>query len=345
MVVSPSPEAPVVPPPVQMFQMATASWMSQAVSTAAALGVADELAAGPRPVEEIADAVGAHGPTLYRLLRFLADIEVFEELEGRRFALTELGETLRTDSSTSVRAMAMWVGVPADRYTWAGLGECMQTGEEAFERVQGKSFFDHMRDHPEVARVFNEAMTAISGLIVAPVVDLYDFSSFGTVVDVAGGHGALLAAILSANPQTRGVLYEQPEVIAGAGQPLEQAGVRDRCELVSGDIFESVPAGGDAYVMSNIIHDWDDERCVQILANCRAAMAEGGRVLLAEIVLPDEIRPASLAKLMDLAMLVLTPGGRQRTEAEHSDLLQQAGLELAGITWGDPYSIVEGVRA
>lgn len=339
-----SSEVPVVPPPVRMFQIATASWMSQAVSVAASIGVADELAAGPRPVEEIAEAIGAHAPTLYRLLSFLADVEVFEELDGQRFALTDLGETLRSDSPVSVRRMVMWPGLPADRYTWAHLEDAVRTGEPPFARVQGQPFFDHLRDHPEVAEVFDQAMTEVSRQLVAQILSLYDFGSFRTIVDVAGGHGALLATILSANPQASGVLYEQPEVIAAAGKPLDQAGVRGRCELVSGDFFQSIPAGGDVYVLSNIIHDWDDERAVQILANCRAAMADHGRVLLAEAVLPSGIGP-SPAKLFDLAMLVLTPGGRQRTEAELSDLFQRAGLELAGITWGELFSIVEATPA
>lgn len=338
-------EAPKIPPPVRVFELATASWMSQAVSVAADLGVPDELASGPRSVDDLAEAVGAHAPTLYRLLRFLADIDVFDELDGQTFALTELGQALRSDGPTSMHGIALWAGRAIDRTTWVGFIESVRTGESTFANVHGKPVFDHLRDHPDDADVFDTAMTQVSSQIVAPIVDAYDFSSFGTIVDVGGGHGALLAKVLAANPRVRGVLFDQPGVIAGAGQPLEEAGVADRCELASGDFFELVPAGGDAYLMSNVIHDWDDERSIQLLANCRDAMADGGRVLLAEAVLPGKVEPSPAAKLMDLGMLVLTDGGRQRTETEFGNLFQRAGLKLSRTVPAGLYSVVEAVRA
>ncbi|MGQ0776092.1 MAG: methyltransferase [Pseudonocardiales bacterium] len=333
-----------ISPPERILQLATASWMSAAVSAVAALGVADELVFGPRSVDEIAHAVDAHAPTLYRLLRACADFELFHELDGQVFALTELGEALSSESPSSMRNFARWVGLPADRYTWSDLVTSVRTGEPVFVGVHGQPVWDYMSDHPDVGEVFDNAMTEASYQVIAPIVDAYDFSSFGEVVDVGGGHGALLAAVLAASPQTRGVLYDQPDVIAGAGGPLKEAGVSARCQLLSGDFFESVPTGGDAYLLSNIIHDWDDEHSTQILANCRAAMAADGRVLLVEAVLPDKAEPAPLIKLMDLNMLIIS-GGRQRTGAEFGELFRRVGLELSRIVPGGLCSVVEAVRA
>jgi len=334
---------PQLPPPVRILQLATASWMSQAVSAAAALGVADALSSGPRTVDEIATAVGAHAPTLYRLLRACADIELFQEQDGQVFALTPLGEALRSDSPGSMRNFAIWVGLPAERNTWTDLVRSVRTGEPAFEGVHGQSVWDHIRDRPEVLQVFDRAMTEASRQIIAPVVAAYDFSSFGTVVDVGGGRGALLAAILAANPEVRGVLFDQPDVIAEAGQPLKEAGVGDRCELLAGSFFASVPPGGDAYLLSNIIHDWDDRSSERILTKVREVLPADGRVLLVEAVLPSGAKPSLNIKLMDLDMLLLC-GGRQRTEAEFAALLSRVGLRLTRVVPGGHCSVVEAVR-
>ena len=339
----PTPTSPV-PAPARILQMATASWMSAAVSAMATLGVADALAAGPRPVDEIASAVGAHAPTLHRLLRACADLELLDELDDRVFALTDLGRSLRSDVPGSMRGFATWVGLPADRCTWSELVTSIRTGRSAFEGVHGAPVWDYMRDHGDVAEVFDRAMTEASSGLIAPVVAAFDFSGFGTVVDVAGGHGALLAAILAENPGVRGVLFDQPEVITGAGAPLRAAGVQDRCELVGGSFFDAVPAGGDAYLLSNVIHDWDDERSVQILARCRDVLPEHGRVLLVEAVMPEKAEPALTVKLMDLNMLVLCDG-RQRTASEYAVLFERAGLELARVVPGGLHSVVEAVPA
>lgn len=335
-----------IPPAARVLQLATAGWMSAAVSAAAALGVADELADGPRGVDEIAKAVDAHVPTLYRLLRTCADIGLFRELDGEVFALTELGDALRSDAPGSMRNFAMWAGLPADRCTWSGLVTSVRTGTSAFEGVHGLPVWEYLREHPDVAGIFDKAMTDASAQLIAPLVQAYDFSPFGTIVDVAGGHGALLAGVLAASPRARGVLYDQPDVVAGAGHPLRQAGVADRCDLVGGDFFASVPAGGDAYLLSNVIHDWDDELSGRILANCRDAMAADGRVLLVEAVLPEPAEPSPTIKLMDLNMLVLCDG-RQRTAAEFGDLFGRVGLELSRIVpgVGGLHSVVEAVRA
>ncbi|HEY3610279.1 MAG TPA: methyltransferase [Pseudonocardiaceae bacterium] len=333
-----------IPAGARILQLATASWMSAALSAVAELGAADELAHGPRSVADIATAVAADAPTLYRLMRACADFGLFTEGPGRTFALTELGEAIRTDTPGSMRNFAMWVGLPPERNTWSGLAESVRAGKSAFEGVHGSPIWEYMRAHGDVSRVFDGAMTEASSGLVAPVVAAYDFSPFRTIVDIGGGHGALLAAVLAANPGATGVLFDQPTVVAGAGKAFTEAGVSDRCALRGGNFFESVPTGGDAYLLSNIIHDWDDESAQRILTNCRDAMAEGGRVLLIEAVLPQDGVPAPIAKLMDLNMLVLCDG-RQRSEPEFAELFHRCGLELARIVPGGLHSIVEATRA
>jgi hypothetical protein len=334
----------MIPAPARMYELTSGTWVAQAVSAAAELGVADRLAAGPRTVEEIAAGIRAHPRALYRLLRALADVGVFEELEGRRFALTELGGVLRGDVPGSMRSWAMMVGRPFHRQAWTALADSVRTGDPAFELVHGQLGFDYFRDHPYDGGVLNDAMTAASARFIAPVVTSYDFGSAGTVVDVGGGHGALLAAVLAANPGMRGVLFDLPHVIASAGAPLDDAGVRDRCACAGGDFFDSVPSGGDVYLLSNIIHDWDDDRSARILANCAAAMNDGGRVVLGEAVLPDGPAPHP-AKWIDLEMLVMG-SGRQRTEEEYRGLFARAGLRLARVIGGhEVFSLVEAVAA
>ncbi|WP_435126882.1 methyltransferase [Actinacidiphila sp. bgisy144] len=332
-----------LPPPVRILQLATAGWMAQAVSAAAELGVADALAAGPRTVEEVAEEVGAHAPTLYRLLRACADIELFEERPDRVFALTELGDALRTDSPVSLRDFAVWTGLPAERDTWTRLADSVRTGAPVFERVHGTSVWDHIRDRPDVLGVFDRAMTQTSRQIIGSIVAAYDFGGLRTLVDVGGGRGALLSAVLAANPGLRGVLYDQPEVVAESGPVFKEAGVAERATAQGGSFFDAVPPGGDAYLLSNIIHDWDDEPSVRILSKVRAVLPADGRVLLVEAVLPTD-RPALNVKLMDLDMLVLC-GGRQRTEAEFAALLAGAGLRLTRIVPGGHCSVVEAVAA
>ncbi len=335
---------PKPPPSVRVLQLATSSWMAAAVSAAAELGVADALADGARPVDEIAEEAGAHAPTLYRLLRACAAIGLFEEHDGKVFALTDVGDALRSDSPASMRNFARWVGLAADRNTWAGLADSVRTGESAFERIHGQDVWDFMRERDDVSRVFDDAMTEASRQLIAPVVGAYDFGGLGTIVDVAGGHGALLAAVLAANPDARGLLYDQPDVVTGAKRTFQESGVDDRVDIVAGDFFDSVPAGGDAYLLSNVIHDWDDERSLRILANCREALTGDGRVLLVEAVMPGPAEPSGTVTLMDLNMLVLC-GGRQRTEAEFADLFARAGLRLTRIVPAGLHSVVEAVRA
>jgi O-methyltransferase domain/Dimerisation domain len=327
--------------PTRMIQLITGAWAAQAVCAAATLGVADELANGPRRVEAVADAIGADADALHRLLRALAGLGLVEETADREFTLTELGELLTTDAPNSLRGIARMLGSPWHRRAWTDLAESVRSGESAFVRLFGDSW-EYFRDHPADGEVFNDAMTATSGTLLAPGLSAYDFTRFARIVDVGGGHGALLAGVLAGHDAAQGVLYDLPEVIAGAGAPLERAGVADRCELVGGSFLDAVPAGGDAYLLANIIHDCDDRIAVRILRNCSAAMNPGGRVLLCEAVMPEKAGEAPQASLIDLEMLVMAPGARQRTAGEFERLFESAGLRLVGITAvGDTFSVVE----
>jgi DNA-binding transcriptional ArsR family regulator len=319
-----------LPPTVAMLQLTMGALVSQAISVIARLGIADVLAAGPRGVDEIAERVGAHRSALYRVLRALGDVGVVAELENQRFALTPLGEVLRSDVPGSLRGWATMVGMPFHRYPWTDLYETVQTGKSAFDRVHGTEVFDYLAEHPEDAAVFDAAMTSISTNEAASIVKAYDFSRFNTIVDVGGGRGGLLAAILAANPDLRGVLFDVPAVVVGADEEISSSEVADRCDVVSGDFFDTLPEGGDAYLLSNIITSWGDDHAAEILCTCRAAMADTACLLLVESVLPGDAAP-SLGKLADLEMLVMTAGGRQRTEAEHRALLDRAGLRLTRI--------------
>jgi hypothetical protein len=310
-----------------VIKLIVGAYVSQAICVMARLGVADVLAGGPRPVAEIARRVGAHELALYRVLRALGDVGVVEELDDRWFALTPLGEILRSDVPGSLRAWATMIGMPFRHRSWAELYETVRTGEPAFPRVHGTQLFDYLAEHPDDAAAFDAGTTSI--YTRDNIIGAYDFSRFGTVVDVGGGRGGLLAAILSANPHLRGVLFDVPTVVAGADGELSRAGVGDRCRVVGGDFFDSVPKGGDAYLLSGVIVDWGDDQAVKILSTCRAAMADTACLLIAEMVLPEGVAP-SLGKFVDLNMLVMT-GGCQRTEAEFRALLDRAGFRLVRI--------------
>jgi hypothetical protein len=337
--------APGGPPlPVVMLRLTTGTWVSQAISVAARLGVADVLGRGPRASAEIAATVDAHGPTLYRLLRALADVGIVVELPDRRFALTPLGELLRTDVDGSMRGWATMIGLPFHRDAWTDLHASVRTGEPAFARVHGANLFDYLAAHPDDAAVFDAAMTSISTGFVSAIVQAYDFGRYSTVVDVGGGNGALLAAVLLANPDVRGVLVDRPDVLAGASAVLERAGVADRCHTVAGDFLDELPGSGNLYMLSNILHDWDDDTAVRILRTCLQAIPAHGRLLIVELVLPDGTEP-SLAKLLDLEMLAMAPGGRQRTASEYTHLLTQAGLRLTHVVTATPGQAASYVEA
>jgi SAM-dependent methyltransferase len=329
------------PPPATLLQMMTGYWVSQALHVAAKLGIADLLADGPVDCEDLAAATDTHAPSLQRVLRALASVGVFTEVSPGSFALTPLAELLRTETPGSMRALAIMYAEEQYR-AWGELLHSVRTGEMAFDHQFGMGYFEYLAQHPEADRVFNEAMTGWTHQLVGAVMDTYDFSPFKTIVDVGAGYGALLTAILRSNPGTRGVLFEQPHVVASAEEQLVAAGVADRCTFVGGDFFAAVPTGGDAYVLSQILHDWDDERCVAILGQCRRVMPDHGKLLVVELVLPEGDEPF-LGKWLDLHMLVLL-GSRERTAAEYDTLFRAAGFKLARVVPTPPGpSVVEAV--
>ncbi|MBA2277629.1 MAG: methyltransferase [Chloroflexia bacterium] len=304
--------------------------VTQAIHVAATLGIADLLAGGPRGSDDLASATGAHPDALYRLLRALASIGVVREEADRRFALTDLGDCLRSDAPESLSGWAAFVGDSYHWQAWGALLHSVQTGENAFRHVHGIDPWTLRARHPERSAVFDRAMTSLSRQVVASVLAAYDFGRFGVVVDVAGGNGAFLAAILAHHPAIRGVLFDQPHVVSGSGPILEAAGVTDRCEVVAGSFFDDVPGGGDAYILKAILHDWEDEECVRILHTCRRAMADGAALLVVEQELgPANENPAS--KFSDLNMLA-SPGGRERTPEEYAVLFAAAGFRFVGVT-------------
>ncbi|HEY3302780.1 MAG TPA: methyltransferase [Candidatus Binatia bacterium] len=329
--------------PSTLLDIVAGKWAAQAVAVAAELGIADLLKDGARSSTEIAAKTGATADGVYRLLRALAGINLLTETEPRRFALTELGAYLRSDAPGSIRGLARFFGHEADWRPWDHLAASVKTGGPAFDMLYGKTFFDHLASEPNLAATFNEAMTSLSVIETAAIVAAYDFRGIGKLVDVAGGHGLLLASILKANPEMRGILFEMPHVLEGAQKLLAEQGVKKRCEVVGGDFFAAVPPGGDGYILKHIIHDWDDERSLRILRKCHGAMRRGGKILLAEVVLGSS-GESRFARLLDLEMLVMTQGGRERTQDEFQRLYEAAGFKLNGVIGTETHiSIVEGV--
>jgi hypothetical protein len=329
-------------PPLQfvLTDLLTGAWKAQAIYVAAYLGLADLLAAGPRTSAELAEETGTHVPSVYRLLRALASIGIFREEEPGRFGLTPLGDRLRSDRPDSQRSLAIMMGEEHYR-CWGDLLQSIRTGQTAFERLYGRPCFDYLASHPRSAQLFDEAMVGVHGVETQAMIDAYDFSPFHTLVDVGGGNGSLLTAVLQRHPRLRGVLYEQPHVIERALPGLRAAGVAERCQAVGGNFFESVPPGGDAYLMRHIIHAWNDDQALTILRNCRQAMGPQARLLLVESVIPSGNDPF-FAKFLDLNMLLI-PGGQERTEAEYRALYEKAGFRLTRVTGTTTeVSVIEG---
>jgi SAM-dependent methyltransferase len=332
-----------VPPPAAMMGLITGYWISQAVGVVALLGVADHLGKSARSSEDLARDVGADPQALYRVLRLLASIGVFEKVGPRSFALTPLGDTLRSDTPGSVRNFAITETAPGHWQPWGRLYEGVRTGQPMAREALGMEFFEWYAQNPEEAGFFSAAMGNLSALAAGELVRVYDFSAVRTLVDVGGAHGVLLASVLRANPGARGILFDLPHVIATAGEAIDAQGLSERCELVSGDFFEGVPEGADLHLLKQIVHDWDDERVTQLLQNCHRALAPAGTLLLVEMVVPGDNRP-SLAQAMDLNMLVLL-GGRERTEEEYQRLLQGAGFRLDRVLpTHSPFSVIEAKR-
>jgi hypothetical protein len=308
---------------------------------AAKLGVADLLANGPKTSKELAAMTGAHAPSLYRILRGLVIVGMcFEEEE--RFGLTRLGEVLRTGVEGSLSNQALVCG---EQYmgAWNGLAHSVMTGETAFAHVFGVDQWEHRQRNMAQSERFNADLNAETARSAVAIVDAYDFSTFGVLCDVGGGHGALLCAILAACPAMKGILLEQAHVAAGARSYVKSQGLNERCRVIEGDFFEGVTERADAYVMKSIVHDWPDARSVAILKNCRRALGAEGRVILVERVMPALAKDAPDTVRVDLHMLAVT-GGRERSEAEYQELLEAAGLGLGRIVaTRSPFLVIEGV--
>jgi len=323
-----------------MLQIISGFWISRGVYVIAKLGIPDLLKSGPKTADELAAATKMHAPSLFRILRALASVGVLSSVNGGRFAQTPVSETLVTDAPGSLRWFAVSELGQEHYPAWGNLMHSVKTGEIAFDNFFGVDIWKYFQQNPEDAAVFNDSMSSVTAATNEAILSLYDFSSFGTVVDVGGGHGGLITSILKRNPKVKGVLFDAPEVIEGARPKLEAAGLAERCETVAGDFFKSVPAGGDAYVMKWIIHDWDDEKSITILRNCRSRMRANGRLILVDCVVPESDEP-HFSKFIDLNMLVMT-GGKERTAKEFEQLLGAAGFKLLRIIPTElPTSIVE----
>jgi len=331
-------------PSAFLTQIMLGSLATQAVYVAATLGIADLLVDGPKSVAELARARNADAPSLYRVLRALAAIGIFVEQEDRVFALTPTAEPLRSDVPNSLRDVAMFLGADWHWQVWGKSLYSVRTGKSAWSQVHGEEVFSYFENNPEAGRIFNRTMSSFSGLATEAVLNAYDFSGIGQLVDIGVGQGRILTGILEAYPKLRGVLFDLPYVIDDARAEVAETRVNNRVEFASGDFFAGVPKDADAYILKSIIHDWDDEHALTILKNIRRAMKRGGRVLLIESIIADGSNQ-TFGKLIDLEMLV-SAGGQERTTQQYEELFARAGLKLNRIvTTESPYSVIEAVEA
>jgi hypothetical protein len=326
-----------------ILQILNAVRVSQCIHLAAKLGIADFLDEGPKTCDELALETNVHAGSLYRVMRMLAGFGIFREEPGGRFALTPLAEPLRSDAQDSIRD---WALISGDEFLWKPWGavlESVRSGSSAFRHVFGQDAFEYMQQEQEAAQLFDRAMRSVSAGKFKAVAEAYNFAGVQTLVDVGGGTGGLLITILKANPELKGILADVPHVVGRAKGEIAGAGLAARCRCVEIDMFQSVPQGADAYIMGSVIHDWDDERSIQILRNCRRAMSAGGKILLVELGMAPPNEP-HLSKLADVQMLVMTEGGRERTEEEFRVLYDAAGFRLTRVVaTQSPWSVFEGI--
>ncbi|HVN28077.1 MAG TPA: methyltransferase [Candidatus Binataceae bacterium] len=322
------------PPGLALYRIGVGHYFSRALALAAKLGIADHLKDGPRHYEDVARATATNAPSLNRVMRLLASIGIFEERAGGIFALTPIGELLRTDVPGSMRSMVQLFAGVNIQDSWKELEYCVQTGEPAFcKNSQYADAFEAMAANPEQAKVFDEAMATFAPMTAMAIAASYDFSPFRRLVDVGGGNGALLTGILGANPHLHGTLFDLSHAVEKARAKITEAGLESRCDAVAGDFFKEVPPGADAYIIKHVIHDWNDERATVILRNIRRTMPPHGKLLIAEGVYPERVDTSDAARGAagnDVNMLVCT-GGRQRSEAEFRSLYAAAGFKFTKI--------------
>jgi hypothetical protein len=333
-----------IPPQLELQRLIQGFQVTQCIHVAAKLGIADLLKDGPRTSEDLAQATGTDASSLYRVLRVLTAVHILTEGESHAFALTPLGAYLQTGVPGSMHDTVLcYCDTPVWR-AWGDLLYSAETGKTGYEHVLGFSLFDYNQQHSEHGTLFDNMMTEWTAAVAPTVAEAYDFSSVGTLVDVGGGHGQMLASILRAYPALQGVLFDQPHVVAGAPPLLENAGVGDRCKVVGGDFFTTVPDDHEAYLLSRVIHDWDDADAISILSRCHDAMRPGGKVLLVERVIISGSAPQVLVLESDVQMLVLARG-KERTDAEYGALLSAAGFEVTRlIAVLPPFYVIEAVR-
>jgi hypothetical protein len=333
-----------VPPHVQLIEMATACWTAVLLHAAAKFGLADHLADGPKSAQDLAGPTKTHAPSLHRLMRTLASLGVLTEDAQHRFRLTPLGEALKTGAPGSARATLLTFG---GDFFWRALEYfpySVETGKTGFEKAMGQPIFDWLGQHPEKASLFSETMVGFHGREPAAVAEAYDFAGVNVLVDVGGATGNMITTILARHPNIRGVLFDLPQVEKDARDFIQSRGLTDRIMVQAGSFFDTAPAGGDAYLLSHIIHDWSEDQCITILLNCRKAMKPDGRLLIVEMVLPSGDTPHP-GKLLDMIMLAI-PGGQERTEEEYRTLLSKAGFRLTRVVpTASAVSVIEAVVA
>jgi hypothetical protein len=320
---------PPIAPAMALVQLASGHWISQSIYVVAKLGIADLLKDGAKSCEEMAIATKTHSRSLYRVLRALASLGLFMETEPQSFTITPLGHYLRSDIDNSMRDMVITLNEEHYR-AWGELLYSVQTGEVAFDKIYGQNVWEFFHHNPESGKVFDRAMTNFSSVEIPAIVSAYDFSNYQTIVDVAGGRGTLLTTILEGYPHLKGILFDQGSVIEGVEETLAKSPAGDRLQLVKGDFFTAVPPNGDLYLLKHIIHDWGEEQSSLILQRCREGINSGGKVLILEQVIPPGNDPF-IGKLLDLNMLVMCPGGCERTREEYELLLGKSGFKLERI--------------
>lgn len=331
------------PPPAVVTQMLLGRWVSQAIGAAAKFGYADQLAEGPKTADELGKLTRTHGPSVFRLLRGLASVGIFTESDGR-WSNTPLSDTLREGVQGSVRAMALFVNHEVHIKSWLGLWHAVQTGKSGFVHMHGKNAWEFIEENPDVGEIFNAAMTSFTSTIAHAVVEAHDFAGVEQLCDVGGGHGMLLTTILEKHASMRGILFDLPHVVAGAGAVLGKSAAAKRCEIVGGDFFRSVPAA-EAYISKHVLHDWSDNDAIRILKRIHESAPAGARLFLVEGVIRPGNEP-DMAKIVDLEMLVVTDGGRERTEKEWAGLLAEGGFELGKVVpTKSPACVLEATKS
>lgn len=333
-----------LPPPAQMMHKITGFWTSCCIYTAAKLNIADLLATKPQTAAQLAKESDTHAPSLYRVLRALASEGIFREDENGEFSITPLGETLQENVPGSMKAMAL--AQLGDHFgAWGNLEYSVKTGGIAFDDLEGMSVWKYYEQNPEDGINFMKAMSGLTGSVIKYVIPAYDFSQFKSIVDIGGGNGVLLSAILETVPEAKGIVFDEPYVVEETKKILESKEIGSRCTVEGGSFFEGVPQDADAYLLKMILHDWDDEKSVQILTNIAAGMKPESKLLILESVIPGANIPHP-GKFFDINMLAMT-GGKERTEGEFAALLEKSGLKLAQVigTQSPMFSIVEVVKA